>query len=189
MIDESPDSDGSPSAPFGTQIISPCSTENDLWYGDACEFEREERAGIDGPVHGTDRDRIVAVAPAMNPRYVDAVVDLTYGVLIFVSIALIVRVGTGIGLAFGFGVLVSYAIHVVWKMARFDPDWMTTAVEERIEETVEQSIEESVRQEVEPIHDQIETVEHRVDRRPREDEVEEMIDETADGDAHGRSDS
>lgn len=117
----------------------------------------------------------------MNPRHVDAVIDLAYGVLIFVSIVLIVSVGTEIGLAFGFGVLVSYAIHVVWKMARFDPDWMTTAVEETVEETV--------KEQVGTVQEQVETVEQRVERRPREDEVEKMIEETAEGDGQGRSDS
>ncbi|WP_226004028.1 hypothetical protein [Natrinema salinisoli] len=125
----------------------------------------------------------------MNPRYVDAAIDLAYGVLIFVSIVLIVYAGTEIGLAFGFGVLVSYALHVVWKMARFDPDWMTTAVEETVEETVEQTIEETVRKQVEPVQEHVETVEQRVDRRPREDEIEELIEETADSDAPGRSDT
>lgn len=121
----------------------------------------------------------------MNPRQIDAVIDLTYGGLIFVSIVLIVSVGTEIGLAFGFGVLVSYAIHVVWKMARFDPDWMTT----RVEETVEETVQETVRQEVGTVQEQVESVEQRVDRRPREDQVEEMIEETVEGDAKGRSNS
>jgi len=116
----------------------------------------------------------------VNPRHVDAVVDLTYGVLIFVSIVLIVSVGTEIGLAFGFGVLVSYAVHVVWKMARFDPDWMTS--------TVEEVVEESVREQVGAVEEQIEAVEQRVDRRPRETDVEEMIEETVENDPGDRSD-
>ena len=73
----------------------------------------------------------------MNPSRVDSIVDLTYGLLIAISVALIVIVNQPVGLAFGFGVLISYIIHVVWKMARFDPDWMTTAVKETVEETVD----------------------------------------------------
>ncbi|WP_222914522.1 hypothetical protein [Natrinema sp. SYSU A 869] len=129
----------------------------------------------------------------MNSRQVDAVIDLSYGVLIFVSIVLIVTVGTETGLAFGFGVLVSYAVHVVWKMARFDPDWMTQAVEEAVDQTVGETVEEavgqSVKEQVGIVQDQIETVEQRVERRPREDEVEELIEETVEDDTQGRSDS
>lgn len=127
----------------------------------------------------------------MNPRYVDAIIDLTYGALIFVSIGLIVSVGTRVGLAFGFGVLLSYAIHVVWKMARFDPDWMTSAVEETVEEAVEESVQEqvgTVQEQVGTVQEQVETVEERVERRPREDEVEEIVEETVETDARGRSD-
>lgn len=120
----------------------------------------------------------------MNPRRVDAIVDLAYGVLIFVAVVLIVWVGTEVGLAFGFGVLVSYAIHVVWKMARFDPDWMTTAVEEVVEETVE----ETVKEQVDILQEQIETIEQRVERRPRADEVEKIIEEIDKSDGQGRSD-
>ncbi|KYH24644.1 hypothetical protein HAPAU_36270 [Halalkalicoccus paucihalophilus] len=129
----------------------------------------------------------------MNPRYVDAVVDLAYGVVLFSAIALIVMRGTETGLAFGFGVLVSYAIHVVWKMARFDPDWMTRTVEETVEQTVGKTVEEAVEQDVEEqvgtVQEQIKTIEQRVERRPREDEVEELIEETVENDAQGRSDS
>lgn len=117
----------------------------------------------------------------MNPRHVDAIVDLTYGVLIFASILSIILIGTEIGLAFGFGVLSSYAIHVVWKMARFDPDWMTRAVEETVEETVEDTVNEQIG----TIQDQLETVNQRVERRPREDEIKEMIEETAERDRQG----
>ncbi|GAB3677889.1 hypothetical protein [Halopiger thermotolerans] len=118
----------------------------------------------------------------MNPRRVDAIIDLVYGVLIFVSIVLIVSVGTQVGLAFGLGVLISYAVHVVWKMARFDPEWMTTAVEETVEETVEQTIGEQV----DAVQEQIDTVDERIDRRPREDEIEELLEETV---AEGEADS
>jgi len=39
-----------------------------------------------------------------------------------------------VAIAFGSGGFAAYGIHVVWKMARFDPHWMTQAVEETIEE-------------------------------------------------------
>lgn len=118
----------------------------------------------------------------MNPHHIDAAIDLTYGVLIFISIVLIVAVGTEIGLAFGFGVLVSYAIHVVWKMARFDPDWMTSTVEE----TVEDAVEETVRQQVGAVQEQVEAVEQRVERRPRKTDVENMIEETVEDETPDR---
>lgn len=110
----------------------------------------------------------------MNPRRIDAIIDLAYGALIFVSVVLIVVEGTRVGLALGLGVLVSYALHVIWKMARFDPEWMTQEVEETVEEAVEQSIGEQV----DAVQRQIETVDERIDRRPREDEIEDLLEET-----------
>jgi sterol desaturase/sphingolipid hydroxylase (fatty acid hydroxylase superfamily) len=65
----------------------------------------------------------------MNPNRVDSVVDLLYDLLIAVSVGLILVVGTTTGVTFGFGVLVSFVIHVAWKMARFDPEWMTSVQE------------------------------------------------------------
>lgn len=131
----------------------------------------------------------------MNPRRVDAIIDLAYGVLIFVSIALIVSVGTLVGLAFGLGVLISYALHVVWKMARFDPEWMTSVVEETVEETVEQTVGEQVEETVEQtvgeqvgtVQEQIDTVDRRIDRRPREDEIEQLLEKTVSDDTEDGS--
>ena len=57
--------------------------------------------------------------------------------------------------------LVSY---VVWKMARFDPDWMST--------TVEDAVERSVGEQIGAVQRQVDAVEERVGRRPREDGVE-----------------
>ena len=84
----------------------------------------------------------------MNPNRVDFLIDLAYGVLLFFAIVLIVYVGTGIGIAFGLGALVSYIIHVGWKMARFDPQWMTEEVAENIEETITEEVTESVGEKV-----------------------------------------
>lgn len=103
----------------------------------------------------------------MNPSRVDSLVDLAYGLLIMVSVGLIVVVGNVVGLAFGFGVLTSYIIHVVWKMARFDPDWMSRAVKETVEETVDETVEKAVGDTVD------ETVEKAVG-----DTVEETVGET-----------
>jgi len=115
----------------------------------------------------------------MNPRRVDAAVDLSYGVLIFVAVVLIAAVGARVGVAFGFGVLVSYAIHVVWKMSRFDPEWMT----QEVEQTVERTVEETVEEEIGTVQEQVESVEERVERRPREDEIEELLEESGDREA------
>ena len=74
-------------------------------------------------------------------------------------------------LAFGFGVLVAFVLHIVWKMARFDPDWMTSSVQETVEETVDRSVEETVEKTVE------EQVQKTVDETVGET-VEEKVGET-----------
>jgi hypothetical protein len=109
----------------------------------------------------------------MRPSRIDALVDLAYGLMIFVSIVLIISVGTTVGFAFGFGVLVSYAVHVVWKMARFDPEWMTREVTEEVTETVERTLEDQL----DEIGTQLEEVNERIDRRPKSAEFEEKIEE------------
>lgn len=108
----------------------------------------------------------------MNPYRVDYLIDLAYGVMIFVAIVLIVVVETRVGVAFGAGVLVSYAIHVTWKMARFDPEWMTTEVAA--------SVEETLIQEVDDLNAQLEELNKRIDRRPRANEIETQADGLAD---------
>ncbi|MFC4988912.1 MULTISPECIES: hypothetical protein [Saliphagus] len=117
----------------------------------------------------------------MNPARVDFVVDLIYGLLIFASIALIAVLGTRVGVAFGLGVLASYVVHVVWKMARFDPDWMTREVADEVEETVTEEVteevEQTVSQEVDEVIDRLEEINDRVDRRPRTEEVDERVEE------------
>lgn len=84
----------------------------------------------------------------MNPNRVDFLVDLAYGALLFLSIVLIVTVGTNAGIMFGLGALISYVVHVVWKMSRFDPAWMTEEVTENIEETLTEEVTESVGEQV-----------------------------------------
>lgn len=146
----------------------------------------------------------------MNPSRVDFAVDLAYGVMIFVAIVLITVEGTRVGVAFGLGVLVSYALHVTWKMGRFDPDWMTMEVAENVERTltreveevtenveetvsqevdeVTKDVEETVSREVDEVKEKLEDLDERVDRRPRRDEIEETADGlTAEGDESIRS--
>lgn len=121
----------------------------------------------------------------MDPNRVDSLVDLAYGALIFVSVVLMAAVGNTVGIAFGLGVLVSYGLHVVWKMARYDPEWMTSEVAETVEETlaegvtedVAQTVEETVTEEVDEVKERIDEVNERVDRRPRTEEVEEAVGE------------
>ncbi|WP_254765784.1 hypothetical protein [Salinilacihabitans rarus] len=143
----------------------------------------------------------------VNPARVDAVVDLAYGALIILAIGLIATVEFSVGIAFGLGVFSAYILHVVWKMARFDPDWMTRTVEETVGETVEQKVEETVGEtveqsvektvgetveqsvektvgeQIETVQAQVEAVDERVDRRPRQEQVEELIDESAEDDS------
>lgn len=101
----------------------------------------------------------------MNPRRVDYIIDLVYGVLILVAIVFIIVVEASIGVAFGVGVLLSYLVHVAWKMARFDPEWMTREVTENIEQTISEEIDE--------VTERLEEVNERVDRRPVADEIEQ----------------
>jgi hypothetical protein len=110
----------------------------------------------------------------MKPRRVDYLTDLAYGAIIFVSVLLIIVVRNEIGIAFGLGVLVSYAIHVGWKMARFDPEWMTQELAQNVEETLSEDIDEVI--------DRLETVNERVDRRPRTDEIQDAVDDMSEGD-------
>lgn len=84
----------------------------------------------------------------MRPNRVDFLVDIAYGVLLFLSVVLIVTVGTNVGVAFGLGALVSYIFHVVWKMARFDPEWMTEELSESLEATLSEDVSESVEEQV-----------------------------------------
>jgi len=86
----------------------------------------------------------------VSPARVDALTDIAYGALIALSIVLIATLNVNdIGVAFGIGVFASYVIHVVWKMARFDPDWMTREVADQVGKEVEKSVGETVNKEVE----------------------------------------
>lgn len=126
----------------------------------------------------------------MNPGRVDFVVDLLYGAMIFLAVVLIVVVGTSVGVAFGLGTLVAYLVHVGWKMARFDPDWMTKEVTEEVTETIEETVTEEVTESVaeevsENVAEEVtENVEEKVAEEVTEnvertlsDEVEAIIDQ------------
>ncbi|PSQ51695.1 hypothetical protein BRD20_10625, partial [Halobacteriales archaeon SW_8_65_20] len=84
----------------------------------------------------------------MNSNQIDFLTDLTYGLLLFAAIVFIAVGDRAAGIAFGVGVLVSYTIHVGWKMARFDPDWMAKEVTENLEESVAEEVSENVSEEV-----------------------------------------
>lgn len=111
----------------------------------------------------------------MNPSRVDFLTDIAYGGLIFLSVVLIVSAGTAVGVAFGFGVLVSYVIHVGWKMGRFDPEWMGEEVTESIEETLTDEVSENVSEKV--TEEMTEGVEQRVAQEVTE-EVTQNVEET-----------
>ena len=104
----------------------------------------------------------------LNPARVDAAIDLAYGALILVAIALIATVEFGIGIAFVVGVFSAYVLHVVWKMARFDPDWMTSVVEDAVDDAMGDSVERAVDERVatqvdETVGDQLDTVQAQVE--------------------------
>lgn len=125
----------------------------------------------------------------MNPNRVDFLVDLAYGVAIAVAIGLVLLVGTEEGIAFGMGVLVSYIIHIGWKMARFDPDWMTREVAQQVEETVSTEVQTAVgdtmSQEVEEVAEQVEeTVAAEVTEKV-EQTVTETVEETVKEEVEG----
>lgn len=110
----------------------------------------------------------------MHPSRVDSIVDLLYGVLIFVAVALMMFVENNVGVAFGIGVLVSYMIHVGWKMARYDPDWMTTEITESVEETMAYEVRESV---ADQVKEQTEEVTASVEETMAEEVTESVTDE------------
>jgi len=115
----------------------------------------------------------------MNPNRVDFLVDLAYGLVILLSVAIILLVGTEVGVAFGIGTLVSYVIHVVWKMSRFDPEWMTREVTQSVEETITEEVSEEVAENVEEtITEEVsEEVAENVERTVTE-EVTEKVERT-----------
>jgi len=111
----------------------------------------------------------------MNPSRVDFMVDMAYGLLLLVAIVLIATGSTGIGIAFGLGALVSYAVHVAWKMARFDPDWMTKEVTENIEESLTEEVSENVGEKV--TEEVTESVEEKVTEEVTENVGEKVTQE------------
>lgn len=113
----------------------------------------------------------------MNPARIDAITDLTYGVLILAAVLSMVVVETLVGVAFGLGVLISYIVHVVWKMSRFDPEWMTQEVTERVEESVQEVVEETVAQDIDAASDRISQELSDQVAESVTDEVERVVEE------------
>lgn len=88
-------------------------------------------------------------------EFADLYVDLTYGLLLFVGIVAMIFFQQYLSaVMFGVGVMLSYAVHVAWRMARFDPvdEKVENVVEdkfEEIEETVEATVGDTVEKTVE----------------------------------------
>ncbi len=116
----------------------------------------------------------------LDPVRVDFAIDLAYGALILLAIVLIATLDFGVGIAYGVGAFAGYLLHVIWKMARFDPEWMTAEVEARVAETVEERMEEAVGEQLADVQAQVEEVDERIGRRPREEDLEELIEEVRD---------
>lgn len=75
---------------------------------------------------------------------IDMYVDLTYGILLLVGIAAMIFLQHYLSaVTFGLGILIGYAVHIGWRMARFDPEAKTT-FEENVEQTVEETVENAV---------------------------------------------
>ena len=134
----------------------------------------------------------------LNPARVDAAIDLAYGALILVAIALIATVEFGIGIAFAVGVFSAYVLHIVWKMARFDPDWMTSVVEDAVDDavgdSVERAVEDSMDQSVdervaaqvdETVGDQLDTVQAQVEAVDDRLDTATAVDRETDEDVSG----
>ena len=113
----------------------------------------------------------------VKPNQIDFSVDLAYGILLFLAIVLILTVGTSIGIAFGLGALVSYIIHVGWKMSRFDPEWMTREVTEKVGESITEEVTESVGEKVS--QEVAEDVEEKVAEKVTEDVGERVAEEVS----------
>jgi len=119
----------------------------------------------------------------LNPARVDAAIDLAYGGLILLAIVLIATVEFGIGIAFAVGVFSAYLLHVIWKMARFDPDWMTSVIEDAVDDSMEQVVEDTMEQAVEDTMEQAveDTMERAMDDSVTaavDDRVATQVDET-----------
>lgn len=90
---------------------------------------------------------------------VDMYVDLTYGALLLIGSGSIVFFNSNLpAVTFGVGVLLSYAVHVGFRMARFDPE-----TETRIEETVGDVVEDGVSDIEETVEDRVSDLEESVD--------------------------
>lgn len=94
-----------------------------------------------------------------DPRTVDIAADACYGVLFMSGISVLLFGPTMTGFGFVVGAMLAYAVHVAWKMARFDPEWMTTSDE--IESEIEDKVEDEVDQRLDDLTDDTERTQHR----------------------------
>lgn len=116
---------------------------------------------------------------------IDLYVDLTYGALIVVGIVALMVLGPKMLAAatFSFGVILAYAVHVGWRMARFDPkvqdkieetiDKRVGEMEDKVEETVEKAVEDEVGKNV---AEQVGQMQAEV-----QEQVEETVEEAVNG--------
>lgn len=66
----------------------------------------------------------------MKPHAIDLLTDVMYGMLLVVSLLFLYYGNPVMGGAFGTGALLSWGLHLFWKMARYDPNWMKKAIKE-----------------------------------------------------------
>lgn len=103
----------------------------------------------------------------MGKMIVDKYVDLTYGILLFTGMASMIGLSERLpAVTFGVGIMLGYAVHVGWRIARFDPR-VTSKVEE-----VGEAIGE--------IDDKVESVESKVDSVDKVEETVDKVESTVD---------
>lgn len=121
----------------------------------------------------------------VNVDMVDLYVDLTYGALLMVGIVSMMVFNQYLAaVTFGVGVVLAYAVHFGWRMARFDPD-----AADRIEQAVDEKVEDHVGDMADEVKDTVEeevgkNVAEQVGQAQSEIEqtVEEKVEETVNGD-------
>lgn len=113
----------------------------------------------------------------INTDVVDMYVDLSYGVLLIIGISTMILMNEYlVAVAFGTGIMLGYAVHVGWRMARFDPE-AASRIEQAVDEKVEAHVDD-MREDVEKTVE--DTVEEEVGQAQEEieDAVEEAVEET-----------
>lgn len=109
---------------------------------------------------------------------VDFYVDMTFGLLIAVGIASMMLFTEYLAaVTFGVGVLLAYAVHFAWRMARFDPE-TKQEIEDTVTETVEETVEETVGEMQEDVEEKVEETVGEM-QEDVESRVEETIEEVS----------